>query len=97
MQGWLYAIVAIHDDVKHVKIGWTAGRPESRMASFQIGSPVLLGLHSETWHEDVLAAEKAAHDRLAHAHVHGEWYDMADYEVDQWLAERERDTNPLLH
>jgi hypothetical protein len=58
---------------------------------------VELHVHSETWHEDVLLAEAEAHAQLAQARLRLEWFDVADYDVDQWLHEREKDTDWRLH
>jgi hypothetical protein len=92
--GFVYAIVA--PDQARVKIG-NSVTPKSRWRSFQTGSPVPLGVHSETFHDDVEEAESAAHAQLADARLHGEWFDMANPHVDIWLAEREKDTDWRLH
>jgi hypothetical protein len=34
---------------------------------------------------------------LRHAKACGEWFDMKDWRVDQWLAARERDSDPRQH
>jgi hypothetical protein len=61
------------------------------MLAFQTGSPAELMLHSATLEVDVVLAEATAHAALAHARLSGEWFDMTDLAVDQWLAGRERD------
>src|SRR3954454_11473985 len=87
--GWLYAIVA--PEVRRVKIGH-AQDVAKRLLLFQTGSPTELTLHSATLEEDVVLAETAAHMSLAHARVCGEWFDLRDAGVDQWLAARETET-----
>ena len=86
--GWLYAVVA--PEVRRVKIGW-ARDVEARVRPFQTASPSSLALHSATLHGDVRAAEREAHKELEDAHVLGEWFDLRDPQVDQWLARRETD------
>jgi hypothetical protein len=96
--GFLYAIVAGHE-INRVKVG-KASNVYARMALLQTACPVWLGLHSAIWFDDVTAAEREAHVRLQHARTVGEWFDMADYAVDRWLAEREswhkRFVKPLI-
>jgi hypothetical protein len=86
--GWLYAIVA--PEAKRVKIGH-ARDVSARALLFQTGSPVVLYLHSATFHLSCHHAEADAHRRLAHARTHGEWFDLQDDQVDGWLAARESD------
>lgn len=86
--GWLYAIVA--PEVCRVKIGH-AQDVDSRLDSFRTGSPFHLALHSATLEHNVKAAETAAHRELRHARLVGEWFDMTDPHVDQWLQKRERE------
>lgn len=87
--GWLYAIVA--QEVNRVKIGH-ARNVEHRLQTLQSGSPVELILHSATLESDVRTAESAIHSSLTHARLSGEWFDLSDAAVDQWLATREADT-----
>jgi hypothetical protein len=86
--GWLYAIVA--PELSRVKIGH-AQSVDHRLDGFRTGAPCHLALHSATLEEDVRAAEAAAHRALKHARQIGEWFDMADPRVDEWLQRRERE------
>src|SRR4051812_30835482 len=86
--GWLYAIVA--PTVKQVKIGH-AQDVSRRLLDFQTGSPAEITLHSATLEHDVVVAEAQAHLALSHARLSGEWFELTDHDVDQWLAARETD------
>jgi len=86
--GWLYAIVA--PGARQVKIGH-AQDVAKRLLLFQTGSPLELMLHSATLEENVVLAEAEAHARLAQARLRGEWFDLADPVVEEWLAARETD------
>lgn len=86
--GWLYAIVA--PELTRVKIGH-AQDVARRLLLFQTGSPTELMLHSASLEADVVLAEATAHAALANARLGGEWFDLRDNEVDQWLAARETD------
>jgi Meiotically Up-regulated Gene 113 (MUG113) protein len=87
--GWLYAIVA--PEVRRVKIG-RAQDVVKRFLELQIASPSELMLHSATLHDNAPLAEAQVHADLARARLRGEWFDLADYKVDQWLGSRESDT-----
>lgn len=63
-----------------------------RFVAMQTGSPSELMLHSATLHANVAQAEADAHMLLAQARLHGEWFDLRDAKVDEWLASRETDT-----
>jgi hypothetical protein len=88
--GWVYAIVA--PEVQRVKIGY-ARDIDVRWQLLMTPIPAVeYQLHSATLHEDMRRAEREAHRQLAHARWRGEWFDMQDYAVDQWLASRETET-----
>jgi Meiotically Up-regulated Gene 113 (MUG113) protein len=85
--GWIYALIAT--DVERVKIGYSTD-PLRRWIAVHTASPVPVGLHSLTFHHDVIEAEQEAHARLHEARVKGEWFDTGFSIVFNWLRERER-------
>lgn len=85
--GYVYAILA--RELRLVKIGRSERSAECRLNEIVPQSPAHLELHSETWHEDLIGAEKGLHTRLTHARVRGEWFKMDDPDVAEWLVERE--------
>ena len=67
----VYAIGAFK--VGRVKIGKTAGTPETRKCSMQTGSPVKLAVLN-VWHGGS-ELELFLHEALQGSHVHGEWFE----------------------
>jgi DNA-binding transcriptional ArsR family regulator len=60
----------------HVKIGWTSGRPQSRLRTLQVAHPhdlVLLG-----YIPGDKATERALHEKYAHLRLRGEWFRYDD-------------------
>jgi hypothetical protein len=88
--GWVYAIVA--PEVLRVKIG-SAKEVDDRWDAAMSPMPAVeYQLHSATLHPDRGRAEREAHRQLAHARWGGEWFDMRDAAVEQWLASRETES-----
>jgi hypothetical protein len=83
----VYAILA--PEFKRVKIG-RAKNPVERMMNMRSGCPCPVELHSAEPSDNVFYDEAVAHGKLAHARVHGEWFDATDWHVRRWLAERKR-------
>jgi len=93
--GYVYAVVSM--ELRLVKIGWCATEKQftRRFDSFQCGSPVALGLHSIMEHRNAYRIEKQLHRRFKSARVIGEWFNMDDYDVNEWLIWRERFEDPF--
>jgi hypothetical protein len=70
--GWLYFI---GNGAGPIKVGVTRDTPRERLKALQTGNPTRLRVLFAIEAEDVLAAEKLAHNALTPAHVQGEWYE----------------------
>jgi hypothetical protein len=99
--GYVYAV--LDPGRNAVKIGRATLNGGRRQRYWQAGNwnAAMLWVHSESYHDDRFKAERAAHDRLGHARLHGwgpryEWFDLSDAEVRRWLAEREVLDVPLV-
>lgn len=72
-----------------IKIGYTSGEPEARMAQLQTGCPAILKLIGHI--PGSLSDEQKLHRKLWDYQISGEWFSCADAvsrEIDQLLVER---------
>jgi hypothetical protein len=102
MRGFVYFIAPealMHreegDDARLVKIGFTTGKPRSRLSQLQTGSPLPLRLWAYVAGTNEL--EKALHQAFAPLRSHGEWF-FADLKLRaflQYLAD-ESENGPLV-
>ena len=80
--GYIYVISEEGDSdfrKKYRKIG-ASGNVKARLQELQVGNARTLVVSYETrLRANVLAAERAAHDRLEHCLVRGEWYECTLY------------------
>lgn len=92
--GYVYAVMAF--EVERVKIGWCESLEslDIRFRGFQCGSPVQLGIHSVVEHKHPYSTEQHLHRRFRSALIKGEWFDINDEKVYQWLCRRERHSDP---
>lgn len=78
--GWVYAI----SDGTHIKVGFTTGKPQARLRTFQTGNAKRLALVVAV--QGTIAMELAYHEYhqktlRGQRHVRGEWYDIMPLDV----------------
>lgn len=74
MSGFVYFIGPDDWRVGRVKIGFTGSHPNTRLATFQTGSPFPLAVYAFT--PGCYGLERALHETFGVLSLHGEWFDM---------------------
>jgi hypothetical protein len=69
-KGWVYFVQAEHGGP--IKIGYTEGAPQKRVASLQTASPARLRLVTYTVGDR--EKEREIHNRFSRARLNGEWF-----------------------
>lgn len=76
--GYVYLI---HSDTGHYKIGWSV-EPRKRLKIFSVEMPIQIRLLHYFYAEDALLAERLLHERFAEKRVSGEWFRLAEQDVE---------------
>jgi hypothetical protein len=74
MSGFVYFLGPDDWRVGKVKIGYTVGHPNGRLAGLQTGCPFKLAVYGFTPGD--FSLERALHETFASLRQHGEWFDM---------------------
>ena len=82
--GFVYFIRCV--GTPFVKIGFTRGRPEARVAALQVGCPLTLAVSGTDYGPPSL--ERHYHYRFRKCRIHGEWFAM-NRELSAFVAEME--------
>lgn len=88
--GYVYLLSEWSKDELNYKIGITRGSVEKRIKSLQTGNPNEIVLVHKYQTKNYLKVEKWMHRKYAEYRLEGEWFNLTDELVSEFLMETEK-------